>query len=142
MGNETKEGVEKTSSLKNPASKFLILGIIGFLVFVGLTLSDSGSQQINLSQAIEGDIFLINEGGFSIMHEPMASTSDEKLQRNIVAGFIPGTLFEVLDSQSKWGEIWKLGVAYDTKGKPYAKGWISSARIVNAEIETKSHLRS
>jgi hypothetical protein len=142
MVNEAKKGVEKTSSFKNPASKFLLLGIIGFLVFVGLTLNDSGSQQINLSQAIEGDIFLINEGGFSIMHEPMASASDEKLQRNIVAGFIPGSLFEVLDSQSKWGEIWKLGIAYDTRGKPYAKGWISSARIVNAEIETKSHLRS
>ena len=142
MKNSAKENLEKTSLMKSSASKFLLLGILGFLVFVGLTLSDSDSQQINFSQGIEGDIFLINEGGFSIMHEPMASTSDETLQRNIVAGFISGSLFEVLDSQSRWGEIWKLGIAYDPKGNPYAKGWISSARIVNAEIDTKSRLRS
>jgi hypothetical protein len=128
--------------LKITAPKIILFGIIGFIIFIGLTLSSSDSQQINLSQAIEGDIFLISDGGFLIMHEPMASASDESFKRNIVADFIPGSLFEVLDSESKWGEIWKLGVAYDPKGKPYAKGWISSARIVNAKIDTKSPLRS
>jgi hypothetical protein len=133
---------EKALSLKRAGSKLFLFGTICFMAFIGLTLNSSDSQQINLSQAIEGDIFLISDGGFLIMHEPMASVSDESFKRNVVADFIPGSLFEVLDSQSKWGEIWKLGVAYDTNGKPYAKGWISSARIVNAEIDSKSHLRS
>lgn len=142
MGNDPKENLGTGSILKSTALKFFLFGIIGFIVFIGLTLNDNDSQQINLSQAIEGDIFLISDGGFLIMHEPMASASDETFKRNVVADFIPGSLFEVLDSQSKWGEIWKLGVAYDPKGNPYAKGWISTARIVSSKVDTKSRLRS
>jgi hypothetical protein len=130
------------SIFKGRASIIFVLGILGFIGFIGLTLGDGDSQMITLPQAVEGDVFVINEGGFAIMHSPMAASDDATLKRNTVADFISGSQFEVLGSESKWGEIWKLGIAYDSAGKRYAEGWISSARIVNAVIVAKSHLRS
>ncbi|MGV7222682.1 MAG: hypothetical protein ACQ9MH_14285 [Nitrospinales bacterium] len=130
------------TKLKSKAPIFVLVGILGFIAFVALTLSDGDSQQITLPQAIKGDVFVINEGGFAIMHSLAAATTAEALQRNTVAKFISGSEFEVLDSVSKFGEIWKLGIAYDSAGKHYAEGWISSARIVNAVIVAKSKLRS
>ena len=120
-------------------------GLIGLLIFcvvaVGFVIFQQKPQVIKFSQAIEGDILLINDGGFGIMVNPVDSGDEADYKRNKLADFIPGSLFEVLDSETEWGEVWKYGTAFDQSGKAYAKGWVGSTGIMNAVIETESPTR-